>query len=378
MNCANHADASAVAYCRTCGKALCANCTRPVRGVIYCEDCLGAKMEGVPTTSSAPAAGFVPGGVAPGVAPAAFAPAGYGQRPPAAPVGSGGGPNPTVAGILAGFFPFGVGAVYTGQYAKGLAHLVVFGLLIAGISASDRPHAEALGVICGIAVSFFYIYQIFDAVRSARAIQMAQPVPDPFGLAATFGGGTRIETNRIPMGAIVLILLGVLFLLHTMGVGVNVDRFWPVFLIGIGGWMFARNLGLMGARDPERVREKMARKGFPVGAQDFVVAAGCCPCARCRMRRIMGPAIVTILGILFLFENLNIAEFGHTWPVILLVIGGVKLLQGSASLEGHIPFNMRGGNTPTAGGPTPPAPPEPPAPPMPPTGGVNPSEVNHG
>jgi len=34
MNCANHADAPAVAYCRTCGKALCANCTRPVRGVI--------------------------------------------------------------------------------------------------------------------------------------------------------------------------------------------------------------------------------------------------------------------------------------------------------------------------------------------------------
>ena len=45
MNCANHADASAVAYCRTCGKALCANCTRPVRGVIYCEDCLGSKWK---------------------------------------------------------------------------------------------------------------------------------------------------------------------------------------------------------------------------------------------------------------------------------------------------------------------------------------------
>ena len=61
MNCANHADASAVAYCRTCGKALCANCTRPVRGVIYCEDCLGAKMEGaVPG-----AAGFVSGSFTP-------------------------------------------------------------------------------------------------------------------------------------------------------------------------------------------------------------------------------------------------------------------------------------------------------------------------
>ena len=92
MNCANHADASAVAYCRTCGKALCANCTRPVRGVIYCEDCLGARMEGAP----AGAAGFV--------APT-FTQAASGQAVPT-PVASGSGPNPTVAGILAGFFPF--------------------------------------------------------------------------------------------------------------------------------------------------------------------------------------------------------------------------------------------------------------------------------
>ena len=151
MNCANHADASAVAYCRTCGKALCANCTRPVRGVIYCEDCLGARMEGRPT-----AAGFVSGTVA---APA--------RIPPPIPAGSSTGPNPTVAGILAGFFPFGVGAVYNGQYAKGLAHLAIFGLLVAGVSASDSGHSEALGVICGFGIAFFYVYQIIDSVRSA-------------------------------------------------------------------------------------------------------------------------------------------------------------------------------------------------------------------
>src|SRR5260370_17694789 len=119
MNCANHADASAVAYCRTCGKALCANCTRPVRGVIYCEDCLGARME----TGAAPsgAAGFVP---------PTFSPAASGYVPPPPPSsGSGSGPNPTVAGILSGFFPFGVGAVYTGQYAKALAHLSTMPLL---------------------------------------------------------------------------------------------------------------------------------------------------------------------------------------------------------------------------------------------------------
>ncbi len=207
MNCANHADAPPVAYCRTCGKPLCANCTRPVRGVIYCEDCLGAKMEGIPAAT----AGFVSGSFS----PATPSPAASGQVPPPPPPGVGSGPNPAVAGILAGFFPFGVGAVYTGQYAKGLAHLAIFGLLIAGISASDNGHSEALGVICDIALAFFYIYQIIDTVRSAHAIQAGQPAPDPFGLSATFGGGAKIEASKVPTSAIVLILLGVLFLLHT-------------------------------------------------------------------------------------------------------------------------------------------------------------------
>ena len=336
MNCANHADASAVAYCRTCGKALCANCTRPVRGVIYCEDCLGARMEtgGV----AAGAAGFVPGGFsattsspgAPGYVP-----------PPPPPPGSGSGPNPTVAGILAGFFPFGVGAVYTGQYAKGLAHLAIFVLLIAGANASDHGNSEALGIICGFGIAFFWVYQIVDAVRSAKAIQTAQPIPDPFGLAATFSGGGKIEASKIPTGAIVLILVGVLLLLHTMGwAEFGLDRFWPLVLIALGAWLLARNWG--------------------------VLPGGCsgCQCARCRTRRIMGPAMMVTIGSLFLLENLHAAGFGRTWPVILLVVGAVKLLQGSASIEGHIP----------PGGSIPPAPPPvPPATPVPPT-----SEVNRG
>jgi Domain of unknown function (DUF5668)/B-box zinc finger len=336
MNCANHADASAVAYCRTCGKALCANCTRPVRGVIYCEDCLGAKMEGVPAGTAA-------------FAPVTFSPSASGQvPPPPPPPGSGSGPNPTVAGILAGFFPFGVGAVYTGQYAKGLAHLAIFGLLIAGVSASDNGHSEALGVICALGIAFFYVYQIIDAVRSARAIQMSQPIPDPFGLAATFSGGAKIETSKIPMGAVVLIFLGVLFLLHTMGLmEYGLDRFWPIILIGLGGWLFARNWGLL-----------------PGGCSG-------CGCARCRSRKLMGPAMILAIGFLFLLENVHVANFGRTWPVILLVIGGVKLLQGNASADGHIPPLAAG--TDSAGFPIPPTPPVPPVPPVPPT-----SEVNRG
>ena len=128
MNCATHNDTAAVAFCRTCGKPLCANCTRDVRGVVYCEPCLAARLEG-----TAPAAAFVPPqAVYPPVGTPAVAP-----RP-----SSSSGPNPAVAGILAGFFPFGVGAVYCSQYAKGLAHLLIFGLLIFGSDHAgswDRP-----------------------------------------------------------------------------------------------------------------------------------------------------------------------------------------------------------------------------------------------
>src|SRR6202048_4729547 len=157
MNCANHPDIEKVAFCRTCGKPLCASCTRSVHGVIYCESCLAARLEGVQPTMLPPAAGFVAG------------------SPTAMP---GSGPNPALAGVLAGFFPFGVGAVYTGQYAKGLAHLVIFTLCILG----TRSGNETMCTIFGLGIAAFYVYQIIDAVRTARAIQLGQPPPDPFGL----------------------------------------------------------------------------------------------------------------------------------------------------------------------------------------------------
>jgi len=49
MNCAIHNEIAAVAFCRTCGKPLCTNCTRDVRGVIYCEACLAGRDNECPT-----------------------------------------------------------------------------------------------------------------------------------------------------------------------------------------------------------------------------------------------------------------------------------------------------------------------------------------
>src|SRR5271169_2432829 len=206
MNCATHSDTAAVAFCRTCGKPLCNQCTRDVRGVIYCEACLAARMDGA---ASAP--GFVPSQTPPQTGYQQFMDQGLGVKVQPGPAS---GPNPAVAGILAGFFPIGVGAVYTGQYAKGLSHLVIMVLLILGVSA-DLPWFMI--TVLAISMGFFYVYQIIDSIRSAKAIQMGEPAPDPFGLSATFGTGEKLEGTKVPTGAAVLIGLGVLFLLHTAG-----------------------------------------------------------------------------------------------------------------------------------------------------------------
>jgi hypothetical protein len=46
MNCAQHTDTEAVSYCCNCGKALCAVCKREVQGAIFCEPCLAARIRG--------------------------------------------------------------------------------------------------------------------------------------------------------------------------------------------------------------------------------------------------------------------------------------------------------------------------------------------
>jgi hypothetical protein len=294
MNCANHPDIAAMAYCRTCGKPLCANCTRDVKGVIYCENCLADRLQGVQPATLPPAAGFVSSASAP------------------MPIS---GPNPALAGILSGFFPFGVGPVYCGQYVKGLVYLGIFTALIWGLVDSN---SDALSTVLGIGMAFFVVYQIIDSVRTARAIQMGQPVPDPFGLAQAFGAeparpvqiGQSVQpaqaaepadSAKIPTAAIVLIGLGTLFLLQTIGIfQFDADRLWPVFLIALGFWLLARRMGLIGSR-----------RGAP----------GC-------GTRIVGPVVLITVGVLSLIESLNGPGWHRTWPLLLLAIGVTKLLEG--------------------------------------------------
>lgn len=63
-----------------------------------------------------------------------------------------------------------------------------------------------------------------------------------------------------------------------------------------------------------------------------------CRCQSCTIQSLMGPAIITTIGILFLLNQIHggYLSFGNTWPVVLLVIGLVKLASALAPKEGHI------------------------------------------
>src|ERR1700741_1672722 len=63
-----------------------------------------------------------------------------------------------------------------------------------------------------------------------------------------------------------------------------------------------------------------------------------CTCRRCTIRGLMGPAIITTVGILFLLSEFRGGYFAfhHTFPVILIVIGAILIASSLAPTDGHI------------------------------------------
>jgi TM2 domain-containing membrane protein YozV len=284
MDCVNHGGVTAAAYCQNCGKALCAVCVRSgPSGQIFCEPCWTAWQ-----TTQRP---FVP--------------------PP------GGVPSPGLAALL-GLIP-GVGAMYNGQFIKGLIHVAIFAVLVSA--------AHVYGVF-GLFIAGWIFYQVFEAYHTAKARRDGDPLPDPLGLNDVgnwfvSGGRTHPGTGfgaagsgpanagqagspqspyqgpyppqdqaaqpqyqppyqgsyqgpyspsaagftapgvpsvppvppmppvppvhwrrREPIGAIILIALGLLFLLGQFDwfSGRMFEFSWPVLLIGLGVWLIVRRL----------------------------------------------------------------------------------------------------------------------------------------
>jgi hypothetical protein len=199
------------------------------------------------------------------------------------------GPNPAAAAVL-GVIP-GVGAMYNGQFFKGFIHVVVFAVLI-----SITDHYP----IFGLFIAAWILYQSFEAYHTAKALRDGQPPTRSLwierggqlaesghadadsgparrransgrtgagGLSASGCGRAAAAVsqapyqgpyqapfppmppptcwgNRAPVGAIVLIALGMLFLLGQLDVfhGRFMEFAWPLMLIALGVWLIVRRI----------------------------------------------------------------------------------------------------------------------------------------
>jgi hypothetical protein len=135
---------------------------------------------------------------------------------------------------MLGFIP-GVGAIYNGQYAKGLIHAVVFGLLVSLAADSRGPLEPLFGILIGVWV----LYMAFEAYHTARMRRQGTPVEE---FSSLFDA--RPAHGRFPAGALILIALGFILLLNTTDIiGMEqLERYWPVGLILIGLYMLYARL----------------------------------------------------------------------------------------------------------------------------------------
>jgi hypothetical protein len=198
MNCAYHLTNRAVVQCSRCGRPLCPACDHRIRGFPYCQDCIVAGVEFLQQQQSRPGAttnvvrrktsGFV--------------------------------------ALLLSFICPGLGAAYNGQTSKALVHFTIFASFFQMATVTDGAAFFVLGVVGT------WLFAAVDAVRTAQLIRA--------GLAP---GAERDAIARRLYGnplawAVTMIVLGTVFLLHTVfNVRLPVREFLPVVLVLLGAYM---------------------------------------------------------------------------------------------------------------------------------------------
>jgi hypothetical protein len=258
-----------VGYCRECGKALLDGPgVHQALGAIYCEDHRPAAAPAfAPPQQTAwtaqPGAGSNLGSANPPSAAPPYTASPYSSQPysnqpysnqpyhasqppplpgssslnAGSPLHAGSpvhaGASPGLAFVL-GLIP-GVGAVYNGQYAKALLHVVIFGVLI---SVANNG-ASGFEPLFGLLIGCFYFYMPFEAYHTAKKRQAGVPVDEFSGVFAQSPFTQRSGASRVPVGPIVLIAIGVLFLLSNLEINEmrKLMRYWPALLIVMGVYM---------------------------------------------------------------------------------------------------------------------------------------------
>lgn len=137
--------------------------------------------------------------------------------------------SPGLAGVLAGFFP-SFGALYNGQFLK----WIIFFLIFAGF-VTMQQHDE-LQPFMGLALAAFYVYQIVDAVKTAKALNYRalvegkeEKVPEIEEIPQVFKAGSIFW-------GVFLIVLGAIFLLANFEAisYETIFNIWPLAIVVVG------------------------------------------------------------------------------------------------------------------------------------------------
>jgi hypothetical protein len=221
-------DARIIGYCRMCGKALEESDAIATEGTLYC-------AEHAPHAQAAAEARAADGTSSTGQPPPLYTAPPFHSASPYAPSQPPALPkvdqsvSPPLAFVL-GFIP-GVGAVYNGQYAKGLLHVVIFGSIISILSSGAAQGFEPL---FGLMIPTFIFYMAFEAYHTAKKRREGEMVDEFSGLVRARG-----PRSRFPMAPVLLITFGLLFLLDNLDllkIG-RLLRYWPAVLIVLGVYL---------------------------------------------------------------------------------------------------------------------------------------------
>ncbi len=146
--------------------------------------------------------------------------------------------NPFLAALLSAF-P-GMGNIYNGLYMRGLIFFLIIVSLI-GIASHGRGHE-----LFGMAVAFFWLFNVIDAYRQATLIN--------YGYAQDLG---LLDMPQVPRGGQGGLVAGALLAL--IGIASLLDRYtivdydwllqlWPFALVAVGAWLIVASF-----RDRRRV-----------------------------------------------------------------------------------------------------------------------------
>jgi hypothetical protein len=156
--------------------------------------------------------------------------------------------SPVVATLLSLVCP-GLGAAYNGQTSKAIVHFAIFASFFQMAIVTDGMPFFIFGFIGT------WLYAAVDACRTSQLMRSGlapEAVEDAIA--------RRLYGNPLAW-SMTLIVLGTLFLLHTMlGIQLPVRQFLPVALVALGGYMLydyisrrvrgERNLPVFDTRQP--------------------------------------------------------------------------------------------------------------------------------